>query len=84
MKPNIHPKYHAIKVTCGCGSVFETHSTMDKDQLTLEVCKECHPFYTGKQKLMDATGRVERFRQRYSVKGKAKDTTASSAKDTNK
>ena len=71
MKPNIHPVYKDVKVTCSCGSVFTTRSTMEKDSLTLEVCSKCHPFYTGTQKIMDTAGRVDRFRQKY---GKAKES----------
>lgn len=70
MKPEIHPEYKTVKVTCSCGSVFETRSTMEKDQLHLEVCSLCHPFYTGTQKLVDTAGRVDRFRQKYGMKGK--------------
>lgn len=64
MKSKIHPAYEAITVTCSCGSSFETRSTKGED-LTIEVCSQCHPFYTGKQKLMDTGGRVDKFRQRY-------------------
>ncbi|MDY6829213.1 MAG: 50S ribosomal protein L31 [Pseudomonadota bacterium] len=64
MKPDIHPQYTAIKAVCSCGNVIETRSTAGKD-LTLEVCSECHPFYTGKQKVLDSGGRVERFRRRF-------------------
>ncbi|MGH9381005.1 MAG: 50S ribosomal protein L31 [Thermoanaerobaculia bacterium] len=63
MKPGIHPELHRVTVTCACGNTFETLST--EDELRLEICNECHPFYTGKQKLVDSAGRVERFRQRY-------------------
>lgn len=63
MKPDIHPELHRVTVTCACGNTFETLST--QDELRLEICNECHPFYTGKQKLIDTAGRVERFRQRY-------------------
>ncbi|MGB0126827.1 MAG: 50S ribosomal protein L31 [Rhodocyclaceae bacterium] len=65
MKPNIHPKYEEIVVTCSCGTTFKTRSTAGKPQLHVEVCSSCHPFYTGKQKIMDTAGRVERFRQKY-------------------
>ncbi|MBN1770892.1 MAG: 50S ribosomal protein L31 [Deltaproteobacteria bacterium] len=65
MKPGIHPKYEIIKVTCACGNVFETRSTKGSETLTVDICSACHPFYTGKQKLMDAAGRIERFRRRY-------------------
>ena len=64
MKADIHPKYEAITVSCSCGNTFPTRSTLARD-LSIEVCSECHPFYTGKQKLVDTSGRVERFRQRY-------------------
>ncbi len=67
MKPEIHPKYSEINVTCSCGSAFKTQSTLGKN-LTIEVCSECHPFYTGKQKIVDTAGRVEKFRQKYGMK----------------
>ena len=67
MKADIHPKYDDIKVTCACGNSFSTRSTLGND-LTVEVCSACHPFYTGKQKLVDTGGRVERFRQKYGMK----------------
>ena len=65
MKANIHPKYAEVEVTCSCGNTFKTRSTIGKPQLHVEVCYACHPFYTGKQKIMDTAGRVERFRQKY-------------------
>jgi large subunit ribosomal protein L31 len=68
MKPNIHPQYHEVQVTCSCGNTFKTGSTMNKP-LHIEVCSVCHPFYTGKQKILDTAGRVEKFRQRYARKG---------------
>ena len=64
MKEGIHPKYEAIKVTCSCGHSFETRSTRTED-LHLDVCSECHPFYTGKQKVVDTGGRVDRFKKRF-------------------
>ena len=64
MKTDIHPDYQEITVTCSCGSVFNTRSTMNKP-LNIEVCSLCHPFYTGKQKIVDTAGRVEKFRQKY-------------------
>ncbi len=67
MKPEIHPEYNAINVKCACGNTFKTASTMGKD-LSIEVCSECHPFYTGKQKMVDTAGRVEKFRQKYGIK----------------
>ena len=70
MKPEIHPTYSAVKVVCSCGSTFVTGSTMGKEQILLEVCSMCHPFYTGTQKIVDTAGRVDRFRQKYSRKAK--------------
>jgi large subunit ribosomal protein L31 len=64
MKPEIHPTYNEINVTCSCGNAFKTRSTAGKD-LHLEVCSACHPFYTGKQKIMDTAGRVDKFRRKY-------------------
>ena len=64
MKSGIHPEYKEITVTCSCGNSFVTRSTLGRD-LHVEVCSSCHPFFTGKQKLVDTAGRVERFRQRY-------------------
>ena len=72
MKPNIHPEYQDVKVTCSCGSAFVTRSTLGKETLSLEVCSMCHPFYTGTQKIVDAAGRVDRFRQKYGRKDAAK------------
>lgn len=66
MKQNIHPDYKNCKVSCVCGNTFTTRST--KNEIKLEICSECHPFFTGKQKLLDSTGRVERFNKRYGVK----------------
>lgn len=67
MKPEIHPNYNEITVACSCGASFKTRSTMGKD-LHVEVCSQCHPFYTGKQKIVDTAGRVEKFRQKYGMK----------------
>ena len=64
MKPDIHPEYAQIKATCSCGNVIETRSTLCKDIL-IEVCSQCHPFYTGKQKILDSRGRVDRFKRRF-------------------
>ena len=63
MKDGIHPNYQVITVTCACGNSFQTRST--KADLTVDVCGNCHPFYTGKQRLMDTQGRVDRFRRKY-------------------
>lgn len=68
MKADIHPQYNEIAVTCSCGNTFKTKSTMDKS-LHVEVCSDCHPFYTGTQKIVDTAGRVERFRQKYGKSG---------------
>ena len=65
MKPEIHPAYQEIKVVCSCGNTFETRSTLNKE-LHLDVCSACHPFYTGKQKIIDSGGRVDKFKQKYS------------------
>ena len=65
MKSDIHPAYEAITVTCSCGSSFETRSTKGGD-LSIEVCSQCHPFYTGKQKMLDTAGRVSKFKDKYS------------------
>jgi large subunit ribosomal protein L31 len=67
MKEGIHPDYTALKVTCTCGNSFETRSTMGGD-LSVEVCAQCHPFYTGKQKIIDTAGRVSKFQQKYARK----------------
>ncbi|NWG38569.1 MAG: 50S ribosomal protein L31 [Hydrogenophilaceae bacterium] len=67
MKADIHPQYNEIDVVCSCGNTFKTGSTLGKN-LNVEVCSECHPFYTGKQKIVDTAGRVEKFRQRYAKK----------------
>ncbi|NLT66708.1 MAG: 50S ribosomal protein L31 [Acidobacteria bacterium] len=73
MKEGIHPKYHNVVVTCACGNKFETRST--KPEIRLELCSACHPFFTGKQKLVDTAGRIERFQKRY---GLGKDNPAKS------
>ena len=65
MKDGIHPSYHDVKVTCSCGSIFVTRSTVEREDLHIEVCARCHPFYTGKQKLVDTAGRVDKFRRKY-------------------
>lgn len=67
MKPEIHPNYVEIDVACSCGNKFKTRSTSGK-ALNIEVCSSCHPFYTGKQKIVDTAGRVERFNQKYGKK----------------
>ena len=64
MKNKIHPEYKEIAVTCACGNTFTTRSTLAKD-LQVDICSACHPFYTGKQKFVDAAGRVEKFQKKY-------------------
>ncbi len=67
MKPDIHPDYKTMTVTCSCGNTFETRSTLGED-LHVEVCSACHPFFTGKQKIIDSGCRVDKFRKRYGLK----------------
>lgn len=77
MKPGIHPKYHDVEVRCACGNMFKTRST--KPELHLEICNACHPFFTGRQKLIDTEGRVERFTKRFgaqTAEGRKKQATA--------
>ena len=66
MKQGIHPKYETVTIKCACGEVIETGST--KEDITVEICSKCHPFFTGKQKLVDTGGRVEKFRKRFGMK----------------
>ena len=67
MQTDIHPKYEDISVTCGCGNVIKTRSTLAED-MRVDVCSECHPFYTGKQKIVDTGGRVDRFKKRFATR----------------
>ncbi|MBU3644908.1 MAG: 50S ribosomal protein L31 [Candidatus Methylopumilus sp.] len=67
MRADIHPEYNEIKVTCSCGNKFTTRTTIGKEVMNIEVCSQCHPFYTGKQKIVDTAGRVEKFRQKYGM-----------------
>ena len=78
MKTGIHPDYKEITVHCSCGSTFKTRSTLGKD-LHVEVCAACHPFYTGRQKIVDTAGRVEKFKQKY-TRGGIKTAGKTSAK----
>ncbi len=64
MKSGIHPAYQEVNVTCACGNLFRTRST-HKGDIHVEICSNCHPFYTGKQKLLDTAGRIERFHRKY-------------------
>ena len=70
MKSGIHPTYVETQVTCTCGNTFTTHSTADSGAIRADVCSACHPFYTGKQKILDTGGRVARFQKRYASKSK--------------
>ena len=76
MKPDIHPEYNVITVHCACGNSFETRSTKPIEQV--DICSACHPFYTGKQKLVDTAGRIERFRRKYAKSGESKKAEAAS------
>ena len=71
MQKDIHPEYVETQVTCGCGNQFTTRSTKKSGNITVEVCSACHPFYTGKQKILDTGGRVARFEARYGKKAAA-------------
>jgi len=77
LKKEIHPEYKESTVTCACGNTFKTRST--KGDLHIEICSNCHPFFTGKQKLIDSAGRVEKYRKKYKLANKEKE-----AKDSNK
>ncbi|MBM4363481.1 MAG: 50S ribosomal protein L31 [Deltaproteobacteria bacterium] len=65
MKPEIHPKYEAVTTTCACGSTFQTRSTAS--EIAVDICGACHPFYTGKHRVVDAAGRIDRFRRKYAT-----------------
>jgi large subunit ribosomal protein L31 len=73
MKEAIHPDYHAVTVHCACGNTFQTRSTFRGDLIRVEICSNCHPFFTGKQKLVDTAGRVERFQKKYAAKSPSVD-----------
>jgi large subunit ribosomal protein L31 len=68
MKKDTHPAYHEVAFTCSCGNVVKTGSTIVKESTHIDVCSKCHPFYTGKQKLVDAGGRLHKFREKYADK----------------
>jgi large subunit ribosomal protein L31 len=82
MKEKIHPDYHEVMVVCACGNTFKTRSTCKSETLHIEICSSCHPFFTGKQKLVDTAGRVERFRKKYAgfAKSEAKPAAAKAQK----
>jgi large subunit ribosomal protein L31 len=77
MKKDIHPKYKTAKVTCSCGNTFEVGSTVD--EINVEICSACHPFFTGKEKLMDTAGRIDKFRARQEAAAKFKDAKTKTA-----
>ena len=80
MKDKIHPKYHEVEARCACGATWKTRST--KPELHLEICSNCHPFFTGRQKLIDTEGRVERFTKKFGAQTAASRKTAAAAKKT--
>ncbi len=82
MKKGIHPNYREITVVCACGNAFKTRSTYKSDVLHLEICSRCHPFFTGKQKLIDSAGRVERFQRKYADFKKAAPAESKSSAST--
>jgi large subunit ribosomal protein L31 len=69
MKPEIHPKYEVASIVCACGSAFQTRSTKP-NELHVDICSQCHPYYTGKQRLVDTAGRIDRFRKKFKLPGK--------------
>jgi large subunit ribosomal protein L31 len=75
MKEGIHPKYEKTQIVCVCGNIIETRSTMGQGTLHVEICSSCHPFFTGKQKLVDTAGRIERFNRKYKM-AKGAETSA--------
>lgn len=79
MKPGIHPEYKVATVTCACGNTFQTRSTAS--DLRVEICSACHPFFTGRQKLVDSAGRVEKFMQKYGLSDKQKESKKSDASE---
>ncbi len=85
MKAGIHPDYHEVLVHCACGNTFKTRSTVKGDRISVEICSNCHPFFTGKQKLVDTAGRVERFQRKYAdAKAAAEKTAQKTAQKTAK
>jgi large subunit ribosomal protein L31 len=74
MQKNIHPKYHEVTFNCNCGHQFKVNSTIEQDEVHLDICSHCHPFFTGQQRMVDTAGRVEKFRQRYAKKTEVKKT----------
>ena len=82
MKAEIHPDYHDVRIHCACGNEFDTRSSFKGDEIRLEICSNCHPYFTGKMKLVDTAGRVERFQKKYgpAIKAKAEAEAAAAAK----
>jgi len=80
MKKDIHPEYKETQVTCGCGEKFVTRSTVASGSIYVEVCSVCHPFYTGKQRILDTGGRVAKFEERFGNNSKSKNSASSEAK----
>jgi len=80
MKEGIHPDYHPVTVHCACGHTFKTRSTVKGEFLRVEICSNCHPFFTGKQKLLDTAGRVERFQRKYQKAAEAAEALKASKK----
>ena len=78
VKEGIHPKYHEVEARCACGATWKTHST--KHELHLEICSNCHPFFTGRQKLLDTEGRIERFKKKFGVQTSESRKTAAKTK----
>ncbi len=67
MKEGIHPNYHEVDVICACGETFKTKSTSNSDVIRVEICNKCHPFYTGKRKMVDSSGRVDKFKKKFNM-----------------
>ncbi len=67
MKQGIHPDYHEVEVVCACGATFTTKTTKPGDRISVEICKNCHPLYTGKRKVVDSSGRVDKFKKKYNL-----------------
>lgn len=68
MKKDIHPDYHEVKVTCACGETFISGTTDNVQEMRVDICSKCHPFYTGKQKMVDTGGRIDKFNKRFGIK----------------
>ena len=67
MKKDLHPNYHKVKVVCACGATFETRSTYNGDVMKVDICRQCHPHYTGNRKVVDTAGRVEQFKKKFNL-----------------